>query len=39
MNCIKTKEWYNNIGIFFELCALDIHTQNGVVERFRRQII
>ena len=25
MNRIKTRDWYNNIGILFELCASDMH--------------
>ena len=34
MNQIKTKNWCNNVGIFFELCALDTHAQNGSAECF-----
>ena len=39
MNCIKTKEWCNNVGIFYEPCAPDMHAQNGGAKRFGRLII
>lgn len=39
INCVKTKDWCNNIGILFEPCALDIHAQNGGVKRFGHLIM
>lgn len=39
INQIKTRDWCNNIGILFELYALDTHTQNGSAECFAYFII
>ncbi len=39
MNRIKTIEWCNRNGIFFEPCPPDTHAQNGGAERFRRLIM
>lgn len=39
MKYIKTKEWYNNGGIFFKLSGSDTHVQNSVVEKFEQLII
>ncbi len=39
INRIKTTEWCNQKGIFFEPCAPDTHAQNGDAERFRQLIM
>ena len=39
MNSIKTKEWFNNINISFELSVPDTHVQNRGAERFGRLIM
>ena len=39
MNRIKTKAWFNDVGILFEPPAPNTHTQNGVAERFGRLIM
>lgn len=36
---IKTKEWCNNIVIFFELSAPDTHMQKDKSERLKKLII
>lgn len=38
-NWVKTKKWYNNIGISFKPCAPDIHAQNDGTERFGHLIM
>lgn len=39
MNCIKTKDWCNNVGILFKPCALDMHAQNSGTKQFSRLIM
>ena len=39
MNCIKIKEWCNNVGISLQSFAPDTHAQNGGTERFGRLIM
>ena len=39
MNCIKTKKWYNSVGIFLKLSVLDIYMQNRGVERFGQLVM
>ena len=34
MNQIKTKDWFNNVGISFELYALNTNAQNGGTKHF-----
>ena len=39
MNQIKTTDWCNQNGIFFEPCAPDTHAQNSGAKRFGRLIL
>lgn len=39
MNCIKKKEWCNNVDIFLKPFAPDIHIQNDKAEKFGQLII
>lgn len=39
MNYIKSKEWHNNVYLFFELFAQNIHMQNDKAEKFGQLIM